>query len=246
MGAAVNAPNDLGYTALHLAIQEGHTDIARLLIEKGADLNVKHSNGWTALHFAVQKGHKEIVVLLLSSGAYKADKNDINARNCIGETALHVAARLGREEIGDEIINLLIARGADVNAKDDIGYTAVKLAAENAHNAIIWETNFKNKNPYLTGYLPIVKSLVIAGADLEYKQYDTDINEAIEEGKSELISVYDSQRNHLSELQKTKAENYLEENKVPVAKLLTPVEAIPIPMDVDLGSIQVVLARWLH
>jgi ankyrin repeat protein len=57
-----------GYTVLMLAAGEGHIDIARILIEAGADVNV-NLKGWTAIDIASQNNHIEIVELLKKAGA---------------------------------------------------------------------------------------------------------------------------------------------------------------------------------
>ena len=49
IGADVNSASDNGWTVLIWACHYGHTDIARLLIEHGADINIKNKNGKTAL-----------------------------------------------------------------------------------------------------------------------------------------------------------------------------------------------------
>ena len=62
-----------GATALMAASQEGHLEIAQLLVERGANVNAARTdNGGTALMYASWKGHLEIVRLLLTSGADKA------------------------------------------------------------------------------------------------------------------------------------------------------------------------------
>ena len=47
----------------------GHFELARLLIEAGAEIEGKTKNGYTALHLAAQYGHKLIIDLLLEHGA---------------------------------------------------------------------------------------------------------------------------------------------------------------------------------
>ena len=80
-GTNVNLKNDGGSTPLIEASRKGHKEIAKLLIENGADVNCKLEyttdiesiEGWTSLHVAAAKGHKVIAELLIIKGA------DVNA-----------------------------------------------------------------------------------------------------------------------------------------------------------------------
>ena len=93
---------------MSLAANNGHKEIAKLLIVKGADVNAKGSGrGNTPLHNAAIQGHKEIAELLIAESA------DVNMRQERGWTPLHVATIQGHKEYAE----LLIAKGADVNAK---------------------------------------------------------------------------------------------------------------------------------
>ena len=38
------------WTALHYAAQKGHVDVAKVLIQNGADVNAVEEDNWTALH----------------------------------------------------------------------------------------------------------------------------------------------------------------------------------------------------
>ena len=51
-----------------MACQNGHVDVARLLIEKGADVAQASNSGHTPLAIAKQKGHAEIARLLEARG----------------------------------------------------------------------------------------------------------------------------------------------------------------------------------
>jgi len=53
---------------LHQACELGHVQIARLLIDSGANVNIKNGEGQTPLHCASQRGHFDIVELLLDAG----------------------------------------------------------------------------------------------------------------------------------------------------------------------------------
>ena len=80
-GTDVNAKDDLRFTPLHVAAQQGHDrckEIVELLIAAGADVNVKDGeSGATPLHEAAEEGHKEVVELLIANGAnVKAKTNN--------------------------------------------------------------------------------------------------------------------------------------------------------------------------
>ena len=60
----INAKDNNGLTALMEAADWGHKNIAKLLIDAGADVSIKNSEGRTARDIAEQKNHQEIVDLL--------------------------------------------------------------------------------------------------------------------------------------------------------------------------------------
>ncbi len=64
-----NASNDVDVNeALCYASREGHADIVRLLVERGADPNY-HKWSWTPLALAAQNNHFEIVKFLVDKGS---------------------------------------------------------------------------------------------------------------------------------------------------------------------------------
>ncbi|GIX99402.1 ankyrin repeat domain-containing protein 54 [Caerostris extrusa] len=71
-------------SALHFAAAGGHTEIARLLIERGADL-INGLVGNTPLHLAACTTHIEMVTLLLKAGT------DINALDYSGRSPFQLA-----------------------------------------------------------------------------------------------------------------------------------------------------------
>ncbi|CAE6938488.1 FANK1 [Symbiodinium microadriaticum] len=83
-----------GTTALHRAAAAGHRDVARLLLEAGADHDPPSRNlGRTPLHMAVDNGHASVVELLMDAGADKQRPNNF------GQTPLWVASRAGNATI---------------------------------------------------------------------------------------------------------------------------------------------------
>ena len=117
-----------GWAPLHEACYHGHPDIARLLLERGADVNVKNKWNDTSLHVC-WRDNIDSVVLLLDHGA------DVNARNFNNLTPLHKACGSGRAVIAP-ILLLLLDRGADVNARDKWKQTPLHWACPYGHHDI--------------------------------------------------------------------------------------------------------------
>jgi hypothetical protein len=68
-GVDVDEKDDLwGRTPLHIAAEEGHKEIAELLIAEGADVNAKDDRGETSLDWAEETNNKEIADLLRKHG----------------------------------------------------------------------------------------------------------------------------------------------------------------------------------
>lgn len=80
--ALINQKNFGGATALHMASREGNFEIAKILVDSGADVNLLDNEGWTPLMRASLAANKNIVDLLLLKGA------QANAINSVGESAI--------------------------------------------------------------------------------------------------------------------------------------------------------------
>jgi len=117
-----------GFFPLGLAAYFKHQDAVRLLLDMGADVHQAASNPTkvTALHAAVSSGQLEIVRWLVEAGA------DVNARQQIDYTPLMGAAANARLEI----LDLLLAHGADPSLKTTEGRTAADLAREHGHGEV--------------------------------------------------------------------------------------------------------------
>jgi ankyrin repeat protein len=114
-----------GFTALGLAVFLGHLDVARMLVERGADVNLPSRNALRVapLHSAVASGKVELLDLLLSHGA-KPD-----CAEAVDATPLHSAAGHGSREM----VRRLLAAGADRDCRTKDGKTAADLAREYGH-----------------------------------------------------------------------------------------------------------------
>ena len=178
-GADINIKTlELGETALHMVSASDQVQCLRLLLDLGANAGVKDNRGATALHKAVtiNSGRQPMMRLLLENGA------DINAKAMylvldkveVPGTALHIAAVRGYKDA----VHLLLKKGAEVNAKDHLGYTPLERAAdywdwrnEKLDGACERDGTVPKEFSSLAGKVnrheAIVRMLVIAGADLE-------------------------------------------------------------------------------
>ena len=82
-----------GATPLLLSIALGKPDIARILINNGADVNIPDDEGLAPIHIACQEGNLEIVKLLIEKGA------DIRSKTKKGNYPIMLAIANDHEEL---------------------------------------------------------------------------------------------------------------------------------------------------
>ena len=165
-GAAIDARAISGATPLFLATEADHSSIAKYLIAHDANSNLTGAGGLTLLMAAAFNGNVELVDLFLKKGAdpnaldasgkaaivYAASRGfaraverliaagvDANRKYEHGLTALMWAAGYadgaGIDDV-KEVLTLLIARGAALDAHDDRGKTATEIARDLGHAEI--------------------------------------------------------------------------------------------------------------
>lgn len=129
--------------ALREAVDRGHTEVAKILINHGADVNDKDSYGQSLVMTAVSANHPGVLDALIAA------KADVSAPNQYRITPLAVAAEQGHLHS----VKALIAAGAKVNARGTSGGTALSVAI-------------------LRGYKEIVEALLAANADVQRDKED--------------------------------------------------------------------------
>ncbi|KAF4339903.1 ankyrin unc44 [Fusarium beomiforme] len=124
----VNASDDSGETALHVAAEYGLHDVALILIEKfGANVLAKDGKKREPLHNACLEGHLAVVELLLGKGA------NLEARQCYGATPLDEACWKGHTNI----VDFLLGHGAQVIVEDNDGWSPLYSASRYGHSKIV-------------------------------------------------------------------------------------------------------------
>ncbi len=119
-GADVTAKDRNGKTAVHLATQVDLDEVIPKLVEGGVDVNKEDIEGETALYLAMEYRCAKTGKRLMALGA------EVNSRGGMthGQVPLHSACRGGRRDH----VEFLLEVGADVNARDNLGQTALHVS----------------------------------------------------------------------------------------------------------------------
>ena len=136
-GADPNISDATCNTCLHQAVRAGcNKQVLQVVIDHGADVNAVNNEGTSALLVACDIGQRECVNVLLRAGA------DTTIADVSDDTCLH---KVLNRECDNETLQMLLDRGAPVNATNKKHQTAYMLAR-------------KQKN------IDTMHALVIAGA----------------------------------------------------------------------------------
>jgi ankyrin repeat protein len=159
-GLAVDAKSaSKGSTPLHLAAVQAYNQTVKFLLSKGAPISAPDRCGLTPLHLAVIT-YPGTPPVDLTGLAFDGFNGLGNGSNIIGKPFVLIQ-NMSSEEIPwlmppyeedrdpEEVVRLLVAGGADVNAQDDIGYTPL-------HTAVYWRQGRE-----------LVETLIAAGASVD-------------------------------------------------------------------------------
>mmetsp|Transcript_41252 Transcript_41252/g.81371 ORF Transcript_41252/g.81371 Transcript_41252/m.81371 type:complete len:305 (+) Transcript_41252:735-1649(+) len=127
-GTELEAATDIGVTPLYYAAQAGLTGLVRILLKRSVDVHAKTTDDrQTSIFAAIKNGNMDMVELLLDHGAM------VNERTEFQESPLFYTAfpfnYIPRDH--REIAELLISRGAEIDARDVYGQTVLHVAARN-------------------------------------------------------------------------------------------------------------------
>ena len=221
-GAPADSKDGSNRTPLHMAADMGEIDMVKLLIVKGADVNAADKRGRTPLALAKQEGHMEVVNILQQHGAKEtlhgvvasgdvdevkrllSEGHDVNSRKSEGQTPLHMASRAGH----DDIVKLLLARGADIEAKEGKdGRTPLHLAALRARKNVAEtllaagaDINSRNDrwnstplhDATIPGDMGVITMLVDKGADIKIMDIfgKMALHNAVEFNRPEVVKFF--------------------------------------------------------
>ena len=156
----LNEQNEIGETALFLAIKHGQNEIGKyLLFTKNADINIRNNNNESPLWIAANKNNVLMLRLLLSINVPIINinydgitplqtaiiefnmeivkillKEDIVLESFNNRTPLHLAASTDNIEA----IDFLLKEGYNIDAKNDLGNTALHIAVKsNKYNNVV-------------------------------------------------------------------------------------------------------------
>ena len=179
-----------GSSFLSLAAEFGHLDIARLLVENGAEVN-RRCNGITPVHRAVLGRHPEMLEYLLNLGAKVDGENEMTV------TPLTQAIQKGYTELVPTLLN----HGASVHPR--ITFGPLPSAARLGHRDTISELLSRGAKPdgdllcdgrplacaAGAGHLDAVMQLLGAGAQINLENYfqETAIVSAAENGHEDVV-----------------------------------------------------------
>ena len=113
--APLDAQDDQGRTALLMAVEQDHVDIAHALLAAGASVNVQAQNRDTPWLLAGALGRTEILREMIPA------RPDLSIRNRYGGNALIPACERGHVEA----IRLLLTTAIDVNHVNNLGWTCL-------------------------------------------------------------------------------------------------------------------------
>ena len=258
-GVNVNEKGNWGRTALMIAAERGDIEIVRALLNKKGDVNIEDNYEVTALALAASKGNNDILDLLLDHGA-NINAHDSRALqyalfNYHSTTAIKLLKRgstiqnmplhnaVSPEKESEEVVKYFLDKGADINSKDSMQYTALHFAAMLGNERVA--RLLVNRNIDINakmvsgstalhfaaqkGYINIVRMLLDKGADPGAidSSGKTPLTLANEKGNTVIIRILMAAENKYYNVGKTSIDDSNNADKIGRS------EPVPVKSDID-------------
>lgn len=145
-GASVDGvddePGGKGETPLLAAVSKGQAAAVELLLDSGADQTRVNQDREAALHVAAKGGRNDIIKILLAHGGDVNMPTKREGDYLYGMTPLHLAV-----VEHPATVNLLVQRGANLNARDGQGNTPLHRAVEKFASSAVLQLLDLGANP---------------------------------------------------------------------------------------------------
>ncbi|XP_002737752.1 ankyrin repeat domain-containing protein 49-like [Saccoglossus kowalevskii] len=136
----INVSDNDGYTPLHRASYNDHTQAIEMLLKLGANVKAKTADGWQPIHSACKWNNAQVASLLLQNGA------DINSQTNGGQTPLHLAST---NSDGKETLELLLTnRFINVELKNAAQETAFEIAKRSGRYGYLFDIHAQQLNDF--------------------------------------------------------------------------------------------------
>ena len=195
LGASVEATDDDGATALHLAAGAGHLDVVEYLVEEqGLDVAATNDAGDTALDVAAAEGHTAVVAYLEPLAAV-AEPEEVartpeEARAALDRLGIRYWEQTFRDSAAAgnlAVVKLFVDAGKDVNG------WKLHLAARSGHLEVVQYLVEQGADVGTLhgaahfGHLSIVKFLVAQGANVNAVNNGTALHNAASSGNLAVV-----------------------------------------------------------
>ncbi|MDX1916961.1 MAG: ankyrin repeat domain-containing protein [Rickettsiaceae bacterium] len=233
---------------LFYAIKQGNWDKINELIEQNASImNLPDQSGKSFFHWAIEAGDPAVINMLLLREEYPKSQT-LEVLDNKRRAPLFIALESG----SPEVVEILLAQGADINSRNQKGLTPLHVAVVN--NDIEMISALLTRGPDLEakeeyGYTPLhiaiekgnlnaVNLLLEKGANLETKDDVglTPLHIAIEKGNLNAVNLLlakGANLNAMDELGATPLHNAITQNKLEVVKILLANGADPSIEDIS-------------
>lgn len=165
-GSDINAVNVLGFSPLIHSIKCNRPDIAKILVDNGANLGIRDNVGKSAFYWAFSRGQLDVLELMLH-------REDINISEHINSHLVHFSYRTytsNRDKHNFcKIANLLLHYGGDYITKDNMG------------NFVEFSTCEDSKNYKLCPRINYFEKLSVLGCESRFQglfEFYRDVNDA--------------------------------------------------------------------